>query len=90
MCTSPADKIVLLMQNMATHKKTRLSGPFLDPDADFPVLTKFSNLKKLPMYSDVIGVLRYLMDSKSTNLEVNWALNEVKKSLYSKWYHDTV
>ena len=75
---------------MATHKKTRQSGPLLDPDIDFPMIAKFSNPKKLPLYSDVIGVLRYLLESKNTNIEVNQALNEVKKNLYSKWYHDTV
>ena len=79
---------------MATAKdatrKTRQAGELLDPDIDFPALPKFKDPNKLPTTSDVIGVLRYLLDNPKTNIHYSQAFSEVKKMIYSKWYHDTV
>ena len=75
---------------VSVAKKTRFCGPLLNPDFDFPPLKSFSNSKKLPTYGDVIGVLRYILECQKTNIQTNQALNEVKKRLYGKWYHDSV
>ena len=75
---------------MAAKKKTRLSGPLLDPDINFPVLKNFVNKKKLPVYGDVIGVLRSILEDKKSNESQNEAINEVRKQVYAKWYHDSV
>ena len=71
-------------------KPTRQSGPLLDPDLDFPPIYSFKDKNRLPTYSDVIGVLRYLLDGRTTNISYRAAFNEVKKIIYSKWYHDMV
>lgn len=68
------------MENQAT----RMSGPLLDPEIDFPANRKSSDMKRLPLYSDVIGVLRYLLEDQTTQRSYRNAFTEVKKMVYSK------
>ena len=77
---------------MAARKKTRLSGPVLDPDIDFPLLDLkvFVNKKQLPVHRDVIGVLQYILEDQKSNVSQSDAIGEVKNRLYAKWYHDNV
>ncbi len=76
------------MASADPKKNTRSSGDLLDPDINFPALTKFKDPKKLPLCSDIIGVLRHLLEVQRMSNPV--AIKEVKNQVYSKWYHDTV
>ena len=61
------------------NRKTRTSGPLLDPDIDFPPIQKFADSKKLPLYSDVIGTLRHLLEDQTTQVSYGKGFNEVMK-----------
>ena len=78
------------MASVNTKRSTRSSGELLDPDINFPAMPNFKDPKKLPVYSDIIWVLRYLLEGSKSMITTNEAINEVKKKVYSKWYHDTV
>lgn len=78
------------MASADPKRQTRSTGDLLDPDNDFPAISKFKDPKKLPLCSDIIGVLRHLLEDPKSMITTSQALHEVKKMVYSKWYHDTV
>ena len=78
------------MASADQKRQTRSTGDLLDPDNDFPAISKFKDPKKLPLCSDIIGVLRHLLEDPKSMITTSQALHEVKKMVYSKWCHDTV
>ena len=65
----------------------------LDPSVDFPEMEKFEPPNKLPSVKSVIGVLKFLASPKEAGryqFTQDQALMEVTKSVFSKWYHDTI
>ena len=60
-------------------QKGRLESPgdLLDPDNDFPAISKFKDPKKLPLCSDIIGVLRHLPEVPKSMITTSQALHGV-------------
>ena len=46
------------MASADPKRQTRSTDDLLDPDNDFPAISKFKDPKKLPLCSDIIGVLK--------------------------------
>lgn len=77
-------------QTVKTMAHNTRSSNILFPDVVFPPLKDFSNPTKLPLYRDVIGVLRGLLETKKTNTAVSDALSIVRDMIYQKYHHDTI
>ena len=73
--------------NMARKRNTRQSE-VIDPDVVFPAIPHFKEPKKLPLHSDVIGVLRY--ETQKSNTDTNDIINDIVERIYCKYWHDTV
>ena len=58
-----------------------------EPGVVFPALEHFSNPTKLPLISDVIGVIRHKIVGNRKTEDV---LQEVTDMVYNKWCHDSV
>ena len=67
------------MASADPKRQTRSTGDLLDPDSDFPAIFKFKDSKKLPLCSDIIGVLRRLLEGPKSMITTNQALLEVKR-----------
>jgi hypothetical protein len=68
------------MSKFATRRQPITEEPF-------PSMERFHQKTKLPTNKDVIGVMRYFT---MKNHSVNQVVREVKKRVYSKWYHDSI
>ena len=75
------------MSDKARSSGRLAPGPVLDPDIVFPPMEKFFHPSKLPTVKSVIGVFRHFTLKKVPH---ETAVKEVVKSVYSKWFHDTV
>ena len=73
---------------MSSSKKTRSSGPVLDPEENFPEAQKINT--QLPGSKTLIGLIKFLMRKENGRKSEGEIMREVGKLVYTKWYHDTV